>query len=298
MKVLMSGSSGLIGSALVPALRRDGCSVTRLVRHTPHGDGEIQWNPNEKAINPRLLEGFDAVIHLSGEPIIGLWTAEKKQRLRRSRIQSSELLSRALSQMSQPPRFFGCASAIGFYGHRGDEILSEGSAAGTGLLADLCRDWEAATQSAVEAEIRVAKFRIGVVLSHKSGALKPMLPPFRLGVGAQIGDGRQWLSWISLQDIVGAILHTIKQPQIRGAINLVGPQPVTQAEFVRTLGEVVQRPVRFALPSPLLKAALGEAADEMLLASQRVLPQILTGSGYQFRHPALEPLLRAEIGKR
>jgi uncharacterized protein (TIGR01777 family) len=293
MKILISGASGLLGSALVPRLQQEGWSVSRLVRHNAHGADEIEWNPASETLDPRTLQGFDAVVHLAGEPVATRWTAKKKFQIRDSRVSSTQLLSRALAQLDNPPRFFGCASAIGFYGERGDEVVTEESSNGSGFLAEVCRDWESATIPAQQAGIRVANFRIGVVLSPDGGALKAMLPPFRMGLGGKVGNGKQWFSWIAIEDIVGAMMFVLQNKSVSGPVNLVAPNAVTNQEFVRTLGKVLSRPVLFSVPAPLLKLVAREEADEMLLISQRVQPKVLCDHGYVFQFPDLENTLSA-----
>lgn len=292
MRIFISGSTGLLGSALVPMLRADGHSVRRLVRGRAQSDGEVLWNPHEK-IDPSILSGADAIFHLGGEPILGRWNEEKKQRIRDSRIQSTRALSEAMAQLTPPPKYFGCASAIGIYGNRDDETLTESSVPGTGFLSDVGRDWEAATEPASQAGVRVTNFRIGIVLSDKGGALAAMLKPFQLGLGGAIGSGQQWTSWISHEDIVDAMRFCLHNEMIAGPVNLVAPNPATNREFVQTLAKVLGRPAIVPLPSPLLKLALGEAADEMLLASQRVQPEVLLKNGFRFAQPELGKALRA-----
>ena len=294
-RVLVSGSSGLVGSALLPALRATGHDVKRLVRGTVSAPDQISWNP-AGPLSPEYVSGFDAVIHLAGESIVGRWTEAKKRRIMDSRVPATEHLAAALSKAQQRPKVFLCASAIGYYGNRGDEILREDSPSGKGFGADLCRQWEAAAQSAAGAGIRTVQTRIGIVLSADGGALAKMLPPFRMGLGGAVGNGRQWMSWVDLRDVIGAIQHLLTADSINGAVNLVAPNPVRNAEFTRTLASVLHRPAIFPMPAFAARLAFGQMADELLLASQRVQPAKLASSGYKFQHPelraALEGILR------
>ncbi len=302
MKVLVTGSSGLIGSALVPFLRSSGSSVTRLLRSPTPSKGdvglEIVWNPGGPASPPLNLEGFDAVVHLAGENIAeGRWTEAKKARIRESRTKPTRALSEVLAKLNHPPKTLVCASAVGYYGDRGDEILREGSAPGSGYLPDVCLAWEGATASAVQKGIRVVHLRFGVVLAATGGALAKMLPPFRMGVGGKVGNGRQYMSWIALDDVVGAIHHTLITDRLIGAVNGVAPNPVTNLEFTKTLGRVLSRPTPFPLPAVAARIAFGEMADALLLASARVIPARLLETGYQFRYPDLEGALRHVLSR-
>lgn len=296
-KILISGASGLIGTALVSSLEADGCEISRLVRGKVTRRGDILWNPAEP-IAPEKVSGFDAVVHLAGEGVFGVWTCEKKRRIHDSRIIGTRNLAEALGRAEVKPRVFISASAIGYYGNRGDEILREESSAGTGFLAEVCREWEAATAPAIGASIRTVNIRTGHVLSPAGGILKKMLPPFRWGLGGNIGDGRQWQSWIHIGDLVGVIRHIIEHDSLRGPVNLVGPNPVTNAELTKVLAGVLSRPAFFAVPGFALKLALRkEAANEMLLSGQRVEPAKLKASGYQFQFPELQAALRDLLGK-
>jgi uncharacterized protein len=285
-RILVSGSSGLVGSALVPSLKSAGARVERLVRagSLPGSTDEerIQWDPSQP-ISPDVVSGFDAVIHLAGESVLGRWTEKKKARIRNSRIPATSNLARALAQAKAKPHAFLSASAIGYYGNRGDEILREESPFGTGFAADLARDWEDATKPAVSAGIRTAQMRIGVILAKAGGALTQMLPPFKLGLGGRVGSGKQWMSWIDLQDIVGAIQHIVGTDSVSGPVNLVAPKPVQNFEFSETLASTLHRPALFPAPAFAMRLAFGDMADELLLASQRVEPKRLLSSGYQFR---------------
>jgi hypothetical protein len=291
-RILVSGVSGMIGAALLPSLRTSGCSVVRLVRGQSRGDEQIAWDP-AKPLAPDAVSGFDAVIHLAGESIFGRWTAAKKAKIRDSRVIGTQNLSRSLAQAEERPRVFICGSAIGYYGDRGDESLREESAPGTGFLAEVCQQWEEATMPAVEADIRTVHLRTGIVLSPAGGALKAMLPPFKLGLGGRTGNGRQWMSWIDVQDMVGAVHHILKNDLLQGPVNMVAPKPVTNAEFTKTLASVLSRPAIFPLPKAAVKLAFGEMGEELLLASQKVEPVKLISSGYPFRYRELRASLEA-----
>jgi uncharacterized protein (TIGR01777 family) len=297
MKVLVSGSSGLIGSALLPFLASGGHTVTRLVRSTP-GDAHVSWDPQKGTIEAARLEGFDAAVHLAGENIAaGRWTAERKALLRDSRVKGTQVLCAALASLSRPPEVLVAASAIGYYGDRGDEVLREESASGSGFLPEICREWEAATGPAREKRIRVVNLRMGVVLSATGGALAKMLPPFKLGVGGVLGSGRQYMSWIALDDLVGVFYHALSNPALDGPVNAVAPHPVTNREFTETLGRVLSRPVLLPMPAFAARLAFGEMANELLLASQRVEPVKLASVGHTFQFPELEGALRHLLGK-
>jgi len=286
-RVLVSGVSGPIGAALVPSLESRGMGIARLTRASsrpsPAAATEtIRWDP-AKPISPQAVSGFDAVIHLAGESIVGRWTAKKKAKIRDSRVLGTQNLAQALAQAKVKPQVFVCSSAIGYYGDRGDEVLGEQSAPGTGFLADICREWEAATRPAAEAGIRTVQLRTGVVLSPRGGALGKMLTPFKLGLGGRLGDGRQWMSWIDIQDMVGAIHHILKTDLLHGPVNMVAPKAVTNAEFTKTLASVLSRPAIFPVPAFAVKLAFGEMGETVLLAGQRVEPSRLIASGYPFR---------------
>jgi len=289
-RILIGGASGLIGSALAQAFLSGGQEVHRLVRRSPQSANEIAWDPM-RPVAATLVSGFDAVIHLSGESIAGRWTGAKKKRIRDSRVVSTENLARALALAAMKPSVFVAASAIGFYGDRGDEVLTEPSPGGEGFLSDVCREWEAATHAAFAAGIRVVNLRTGMVLSRKGGALPQMLLPFRWGLGARIGSGRQWWSWIHMEDLVAAVSNTLENRDLRGALNTVSPNPVSNAEFTQTLAHILGRPRIFAVPGFALRFALGEFATEGLLGSARVLPARLSQAGFRFRYPALETAL-------
>lgn len=298
MRVAVTGSSGLVGSALVPFLTAGKHQVTRLVRSKPAASGSAHWDPAAGRVEAAALEGLDAVVHLAGENVTGRWTAAKKARIRDSRVQGTRLLAETLACLQQPPKVMVCASAIGYYGNRGDELLREESPPGSGFLADTCREWEAASQAAEQKGIRVVRLRIGLVLSPAGGALARMLPPFKLGLGGRIGAGQQYMSWISLDDLVGVIHHALATESLRGAVNAVAPRPVTNLEFTKTLGRVLGRPTVFPLPAFVARLGFGEMADELLLASACVEPARLESTGYSFRTPELEGALRHLLGKR
>jgi uncharacterized protein len=298
-RVLVSGVSGPIGTALVPALRSVGAQITRLVRATSKRSADeavIAWDP-DKPFSPASVSGFDAVIHLAGESIVGRWTPEKKKKIRDSRMLGTTHLSQALAQTSMKPGVFVCSSAIGYYGTRGDEVLTEKSAPGEGFLPDVCRDWEAATQASIDAGIRTVQIRTGVVLSDKGGALSEMLVPFKVGVGGKVGSGKQWMSWIDVADMVGGIQHVLTQESLRGPVNFVAPNPVTNKEFTKTLASVLSRPAIFPLPGFLVKLAFGEMGETVLLGSQKVQPTQLIGSGYSFQFKTLRASLENILKK-
>ena len=289
-RILVSGVSGPIGAALLPSLKSRGYQVTRLVRGAATGSDQISWDPSEP-IAPEKVSGFDAVIHLAGESIVGRWTNAKKIKIRESRVAGTTTLAEALAQAAAKPQVFVCSSAIGYYGDRGNEVLHEGSKPGVGFLPDVCREWEAATQAAAKAGVRTVQMRTGVVLSPKGGALGKMLTPFKMGVGGKIGDGRQWMSWIDVQDMVGAIHHILKSDLLQGPVNMVAPKPVTNAEFTKTLGSVLSRPAILPVPAFAVKLAFGEMGETVLLGSQRVEPTQLVMSGYPFRFSTLRASL-------
>jgi len=296
-RVAVTGSSGLIGSQLVAFLRSGGHEVLRVTRGSAAGGDEIGWDPTSGLRTPARAEGLDAVVHLAAEPLPGLWTEEKKRSIVRSREEGTLNLVRSLRSLENPPETLISTSAVGYYGDRGDETLTEESAAGEGFLADVCRRWEAPARGAEEAGIRVVRLRLGVVVSGRGGALPVMLPAFRLGLGGALGDGRQWMSWVSLDDVLDAIHLALDREEVRGAVNVVAPGEVRHGEFVRTLGRVLSRPVPFRVPEVLLRAAPGELAEEMFLASQRVEPAALRDAGFSFRHSDLEGALRQELGR-
>ena len=292
MKILVAGSSGLVGTALCNRLERERHEVVRLVRRQP-AQGELRWDPEAGELEQEALEGVEAAVHLGGRNIAtGRWTASVKEQLRQSRVQTTELLATRLAGLAAPPKVLVCASAIGIYGHRRDEELDEESDTGEGFLAELGRAWEGASGVAAEAGIRVVQARLGIVLSRRGGALAKMLLPFRLGVGGKIGDGRQYVGWISLEDAVAALIYAMENDALQGPVNLTAPQQVTNAELTRTLGRVLRRPTLMPLPAFAAKLVLGELAEEGLLASQRVRPTRLLEAGFEFAYPELEGALR------
>lgn len=300
MHVAITGASGLVGAATVAALGDDGHRVTRLVRGAP-GPGEARWSPETGALEGLDLppgERVDAVVHLAGESIAeGPWSDARMARIRDSRVEGTRLLCEALARLPRPPRVLVSASAIGYYGDRGDQVLVEESPAGQGFLPDVCRGWEDATAPMRLAGARVVRLRIGIVLSRHGGALKAMLTPFRLGLGGRLGSGAQWMSWVALDDLVSAIRHSLVT-DLSGPANATAPNPVTNAELTRTLAAVLRRPAVVPVPAVALRLALGRRmADETLLCSARVLPRRLTAHGFTFRHPTLEQALRAELGR-
>jgi uncharacterized protein (TIGR01777 family) len=294
MKILVTGATGLVGTALVPKLKAAGHEVYKLVRREPNrAAGEILWNPAQGTIDAESLEGVEAVVHLAGESVSeGRWTDEKKRRIRESRSKGTRLLSETLAGLKQKPRTLVSASATGFYGSRGDEVLTEQSASGSDFLSEVCREWELATQPAAQSGIRVANLRFGVILTAEGGALKKMLTPFKLGLGGKVGSGEQYMSWITLDDAVGAILFALENETLRGPVNVVSPQPVTNLDFTKTLGSVLSRPTIFFVPKFAARLAFGEVADALLLSSARVEPARLKEAGFQFKHPQLEGALR------
>lgn len=293
MNILISGSTGFLGSALVPFLKSKGHAIARLTRgQGGAGDKTIHWQPPNGIANVAELEGFDAVIHLAGENIAaGRWTSARKAAIRDSRVQGTHVLCEALARLDRPPKVLASASAIGYYGARGDLVLDETSSPGSGFLAEVCRDWENATEPALAKGIRVVPTRFGVILGSGGGALAKMLFPFKMGVGGVIGNGRQFMSWIALDDTAGAIEHVLNTEALRGPVNLVAPNPVTNHEFTKTLGRVLGRPTVFPMPAFAARLAFGEMADEMLLSSARVVPARLQETKYAFQYPNLEEAL-------
>lgn len=293
MKVLVTGSSGLIGQPLVKKLEEAGHQTIRLVRGLHDADHTIVlWNPSSSTIvNPSRLEGLDAVIHLAGESIAGeRWTAEKKMRIRNSRVQGTALLANTLATLDEKPKAFLCASATGYYGDQGAHVCTEISEVGDTFLAGVCRDWESATQPAADAGIRTLQLRFGMILSSHGGAIPKMLPPFRWGLGGPAGTGRQYWSWISLEDAIHAIIHLLDS-EISGPVNMTSPTPSTNKEFTQAMGKALKRPVFLPLPAFAARAIMGEMADELLLGSTRVLPEKLLQSGFSFGDTDLLPLL-------
>jgi uncharacterized protein (TIGR01777 family) len=296
MDVLVSGGTGLIGEALIPELEAGGHRVRRLSRE-PRSEGDIRWDPDAGIIEGDLA-GTDAVIHLAGESIAeGRWTQEKKRRILESRKKGTRLLAEKVAALPEPPSVMVSASATGYYGNRGNELLDEESEPGTLFLSKVCQEWEAAAEPAREAGIRVVHPRFGIVLSTEGGALGTTLPIFKLGGGGKIGSGRQYWSWVAFDDVVGAIIHTMKRDGLSGPVNVVAPDPPTNAEYTKVLGRVLGRPTFFAVPAPTLRVAIGGMADDLLLASARVEPARLEETGYEYRHPELEGALRYLLEK-
>jgi len=296
MRILISGASGLLGTALTRALRQSGHQCVALVRREPRA-GEVQWDP-EQPLDPAKLSGCDAVVHLAGKNIAGRWTEKFKREVLESRVHGTQTLATAAAESFRrtgQPRVFVSASGVGFYGNRGDELLTEPSSAGSGFLADISKQWEAATAPASAAGVRVVCLRIGVVLARDGGALKPLLLPFKLGFGGRIGSGQQYWSWIALDDVIGAITFALENDNIHGPLNVVSPSPVRNQEFVRALGRVLNRPTIFPLPEFAVRAMLGEMGEELLLTSARAVPQKLQKAGYQFRYQQLDAALRSVL---
>ena len=300
MRVAVSGSTGLVGSEVVAVLSAGGHEVVRLVRRSPvPGEKAVRWDPEKGEVDAAGLDGLDAVVHLAGENIAsGRWNAARKAVLRDSRVNGTRFLCEALAGLARPPKTLVCASAVGYYGDRGEEPLTEESPPGTGFLAEVCREWEAASAPAARKGIRVVALRIGMVLSPKGGALARMLPLFRAGLGGVIGGGRQHISWVALDDLPGIVLHALQRGDLSGPVNAVAPRPVTNREFTEALGKALSRPTPLPVPSFALRLAVGgEMADGLLLASARVVPRRLVETGYPFRHPELGGALDHLLGK-
>ncbi|HEV2281538.1 MAG TPA: TIGR01777 family oxidoreductase [bacterium] len=292
MRVVITGSHGLIGSAVTSALRARGDQVVRLVRGEAGGADEIAWQPDGGRIDAARLEGIDAAVHLAGASLASRWTPEQKQAIRKSRLLGTGLVARALAGLAGRPRVLVSASAVGYYGNRGDEVLTEASEPGTGFLADVCREWEAAADPARRAGIRVAHPRFGVALAGSGGILAKIVPIFKLGAGGPLGHGRQYLPWVAIDDAVDAVLLALDRAELDGPVNVVAPHAVTNREFTAALGHAIGRPAVIPVPAAALRALFGEMADEALMVSQRVEPARLAGAGYAFRFAELEPALR------
>jgi uncharacterized protein (TIGR01777 family) len=296
--VAITGASGFIGHALVERLRANGKRVRRLVRTPrPESPDDIVWDPMRGVLAPRDLEGAEAVIHLAGEPIAQRWTSARRQAIRESRVRGTELLAQAIAALERKPSVLLSGSAVGYYGDRGDETVSEESTPGTDYLAKVAQEWEATTGAAKDAGVRVVLLRTGIVLNPRGGALERLLPPFRLGVGGPIGSGRQWMSWIALDDHLNAMEHALATTGLHGPVNLVAPNPATNAEFATALGRVLGRPALVPVPAFALELLYGEMARATLLAGQRALPKALLRSGFRFEHPTLEEALRFELAR-
>lgn len=297
MLVLVSGASGLVGRALSEALRARGDSVRTLVRRAARGPDEARWDPSRRSLDPHALDGVDAVVHLAGESIAARrWDDAHKRRVQQSRVDGTATLAEALAARSDGPKVLISASAIGYYGDTGARPVDESAPLGRGFLAEVCRDWEAATAPAEAAGVRVVHARLGVVFAREGGALEKMLPPFKLGLGGRIGDGSQGMSWVALDDVVGALLHALDHAELRGAVNVTAPNPVSNAELTRALGRALRRPAVLPVPAFALRLAAGsEMADEMLLGGSFVLPRRLEATGYRFRHTRLDEALDALV---
>ena len=298
MKIIISGATGLVGAALVRTLRNEGHNVARLVRGGNATAGDIPWNPGAAKVDLAALEGADAFVNLNGASIGGgRWTPERKDLLRSSRVNTTRFLVDTFSRLTQKPRAFLSASAIGFYGSRGDEVLTEASTSGTDFLSELSREWEQEAQRAESLGIRTAILRFGIILSSRGSALPRMLTPFKMGVGGRLGNAKQWMSWIALDDVVGIIHWAIANSQVKGPVNVVAPNPVQNSELTRVLAKVLHRPAIFPAPTFALRLMLGEMAEALLLGSQRVRPEKLLNSNYKFRFEHLEPALCAALAK-
>lgn len=299
MHVAVTGSSGLIGSSLVPFLTTEGHAVTRLVRREPTASDEVQWDAEGGRLDPGALEGVDAVVHLAGEPIgERRWTEQQKRRIRDSRVVSTRALAEAIAEVDNGPGVLVCASGVHYYGDRGDEELDEASEPGDGFLAGVVRDWEAAAGPAREAGARVVHVRTGILQDPAGGALGRVLPLFKLGAGGRLGSGQQWWSWISRDDLVGLYHHALTEASVQGSINATAPNPVSNAEYTRILGTVLGRPTILPVPRFGPKLLLGsELAEELLFSSIKVRPRVAEQTGYAFRHRELEPALRELLGK-
>jgi uncharacterized protein len=299
MKILISGASGLVGTALTGVFRREGHTVGHLVRPGgPARPGDIRWDPSSATVDVATLEASDALVHLSGANISGgRWTPARKQILRSSRVDTTRVLVDSLSRLSRKPRVFVSASAVGYYGSRGDEVLTESMRPGTDFLSALARDWETEASRAQASGVRTVMLRLGVILSAKGGALTRMMTPFKFGVGGPLGDGQQWMSWIALEDVIGIVRFAIANAQLSGPVNVVAPNPVRNRDFSRVLAKVLHRPAIFSAPRFVLRLALGEMANALLLVSQRAHPAKLLEMGYQFRFDDLGAALREIVDR-
>lgn len=296
-RFVIAGASGLVGSHLTPVLQARGAEVVRLVRSgLARGPAEARWQPDQSMLDPAAIAGATAVVHLAGESLAGgPWTASRRAAILESRVQGTRLLAQTLARLPEPRPTLLSASAVGYYGDRGSEPLNEDSPPGDGFLPQVCQAWEAAADSAREEGARVVHLRFGVVLAADGGALPRFVTPTRLGLGAVLGSGRQVMSWVAMADVLGAILHCLDTPELQGPVNVTAPEAVTNAEFMRALGQVLHRPVMLRVPATFLELAMGDLAREVLLASARAVPRRLLDSGYQFQHPTIEKALRAEL---
>ena len=297
VKIALSGASGLIGSALVPALEAAGHDVRRLVRREPAGPREVSWDPASGSLDPSALEGVEVLVNLSGATIDRRWTERRKREILDSRVDTTSLLARTAASLDPRPSVFLCAGGAGAYGDRGDEILTEESPGGTGFLADVCRAWEAATDPARDAGIRVVTFRHGIVLTGTGGALPRLVTPFKLGVGGRVGSGKQWWAWVDMDDLVAAYLFSLDGP-LAGPVNLTSPNPVTNVQLTKALGKALGRPTFLPLPAFAARLVFGQMADELLLGGQRALPARLLDAGFAFRYPELDASLAHALAAR
>ncbi len=294
MKVAVTGATGLIGSALVPALEQHGHEVMKLVRRTPRAADEREWQPMGEP-DGALVDDVDAVVHLAAETIKGWWTRHKKERILESRVRGTDMIAKSIAAAQHKPRVFISASATGFYGHRKDEVLTEESDGGRGFLAELAREWERATRPAQQAGVRTVLLRTGIVLSGHGGALQAMIPSFRMGMGGPVSNGKQFWPWITLEDVVRAILFALENEALSGPVNVCAPQHTTNREFTRAMGRVMHRPAIFPLPSVVVTLVLGEMGQEALLTSTRAEPAKLKAAGFSFQHPEIEQALASVL---
>ena len=293
MRIIVTGASGLVGTALVPYLRAEGHEIARLVRSREESSDAIYWDPDAGELNPDELSGFDAIVHLAGANVAaGRWTAKRKRLILESRVNGLRTLTEAVRRCSERPTIMISASATGFYGHRDDEVLDETSESGSGFLAKVCQEWEGGLREVESLGLRTVSLRLGIVLSGNGGALRKMLPAFRCGLGGRLGSGQQWMSWISETDLVRVVQHVLEANTIRGPVNAVSPEPVTSAVFTEKLALVLRRPAVLPVPAFILRILFGQMADEALLASARVKPQLLQAAGFSFTHERLESALR------
>lgn len=299
MKILISGSTGHIGENLTKTLQRDAHEVHRIVRYRSLADDQsVYFNYKEDQYDIADFEGYDVIIHLAGENILGLWTKGKKERIRKSRVESTGKLSEIIGKLEHKPHTFVCASAVGYYGHRGDEILTEESEPGSGFLPEVSEQWEKAASGAEKYGVRVVNLRTGMVLDPDEGALKKMLTPFKLGLGGNLGSGNQYWSWISIDDEINSIKYIIENDEISGPVNLVSPEPSRNRDFTEILGEILNRPTFFNIPESILKTMLGDMSKELFLSSTRAVPEKLLSRGYEFRHNSLRDTLDSMLGKQ
>lgn len=297
MKIVISGASGLIGTALTDSLKKDGHTVIPLTRSKSNSEQSIHWNIESGEIESEKLENTDVIIHLAGEnisgdnPIQGRWTEERKEKILNSRVKGTSLLADTITKLNNPPKVFISASAIGYYGDRNAELLNEKSSKGTGFLSDVCEKWENSANKAEEKCVRVVHPRFGVVLSKNGGALKAMLLPYQMGIGGIIGNGEQFMSWVDISDVVGSIKHIIDKNEISGIVNIVSPSPVTNHDYTKALGDVLNRPTIFPIPALVVNLLFGEMGNELLLGSQKVSPDVLLNTGYKFNYPRISESL-------